>query len=365
MAFLAAGELFGGVERHLLGMCTWMRRQGRKPVLMLFHDGELAAQARALGICPVLIPGQGSFDLKSPGWIAGFLQDNGINLVHAHGYRAVVNAALAKRKYPFSLVRTVHGRPEGRSIFGPGALKSRVYVKAEQWAAHQARAHVCYVTEDLRRTYALVDRGLSASTVYNGIDSLEAVDFARPVDLETGIFHFGIVGRVSEVKGIQFALQALARMDGEPALAVNIIGTGPLQGYLKNKTRELGIEEKVRFLGFKDNIYDYLAHLDALLMPSLHEGLPFTILEALSLGTPIIASRTGGLAEILSHEETALLVDVGDVETLSLEMIRMSNVMGLRNHLAEMGREQQRKKFSLENMGQMYWQIYNEVLNDG
>ena len=82
---------------------------------------------------------------------------------------------------------------------------------------------------------------------------------------------------------------------------MNIIGTGPLTAELKGLAEELGVSDRVRFLGFKKNVYDYMAHCDALIMPSLHEGLPYTVLEAMSLGLPVIASRVGGLAEVLEQ----------------------------------------------------------------
>ena len=72
-AFISVGELFGGVERHLLGMCTWMQRQGREPLLILFFDRELARQAREIGVNPIILESSGSFDWRVPRRLADIL----------------------------------------------------------------------------------------------------------------------------------------------------------------------------------------------------------------------------------------------------------------------------------------------------
>ena len=361
-AFVSVGELFGGVERHLLGMCTWMHRQGREPLLILFHDQELARQARDIGVEPIILETSGSFDLHAPKRLAQILADRQINVVHAHGYRAMVNVAMARRAHEFGAVRTVHGLVEGERWFSPGTIKGKLYTRMEQVAARSTRATVCYVTRDLQNAYSRADHGLEARTVYNGIDPLTENDYSRPQDLDVEAFNFGAVGRVSAVKGLEYALEAMDRLDPGIKVVLNIIGTGPLVDSLRASSQARGLSDRVRFLGFKDNVYDYLAHLDTLLMPSIHEGLPYTILEALSLGTPILASRTGGLAEILQDRETALLMDVGDVESLAQAMTELSTDRDLAQGLVRAGKKVQREKFTLETMGNQYWREYEQVM---
>lgn len=360
-AFLSVGELFGGVERQLVGMCTWMQRQGREPVLILFHDRELAKQARGIGVEPIILETSGSFDPGAPRRLARILAERGVDVVHAHGYRAMVNAALARRHHAFAVVRTVHGLVEGEG-WSLGALKGRAYTRLEQLAARRTRATVCYVTGDLQRRYAGTDAGLRTRTVYNGIDPLDPAQTSRPEDLPSSAFHFAAVGRVTPVKGLEFALQALARLDPSSPAVLDVIGTGELVPALQRQARQLDLGERVRFLGFRKNIYDYLAHADVLLMPSLHEGLPYTVLEALSLGTPILGSRIGGLAEILQDGRTALLVDVGDVEELARSMRRLADEPALAEGLGAAGRRLQMEGFTLETMGESYWQEYRRVM---
>ncbi len=362
VAMCSVGELFGGVERHLLGMCEWFARRGTTPLLILFHDRELAAQARALGFSPVILESSGSFDLSVPRRLADILQRKNVNLVHAHGYRAMVNTALARRYHDFAVVRTVHGLVEPSRLFSLQWIKSHLYNWLEKTASSRSEATVCYVTEDLRQRRKSSDGGRKTLTVYNGIDPVDRTRYSRPSDLAEGAFNFAAVGRVSAVKGLETILLAMKDLDPASGAVLNIIGTGPATAELQALASDLQLGQRVRFLGFKKNVYDYLTHVDALVMPSRHEGLPYTILETMSLGTAIIASRVGGLAEVLVHGETALLVEAGDAAGWTEAMADLLADSSKVDGLGAAGFKKQTQSFTLDSMGASYWQVYLEKL---
>ncbi len=361
-ALVSTGELFGGAERHLLGLATWLQRQGHRPLLVLFHDHELARQARAAGIDPVVLDVSGPYDLRGPGRLAEVVRRHGINVVHAHSYRAVVNAALARRRCAFAMVRTVHGMLEHRGL-GPAALRSRIYRGLEVWGSRRCGALVCYVTDDLRRRHRDEDRGLETRTIHNGIDPLDREDYPRPAEYETGRFNLVAVGRLIPVKGLDFMLEAMARLPAGGEAVLHLVGTGTLALQLERQARALGLADRVRFLGFKSNVYDYIAHADLLVMPSRHEGLPYTILEAMSLEVPILASRVGGLAEILEDGRDAVLVGVGDVEGLAAAVRGLAADPQRAAALGAAGRRRQVRDLDLDAMGGAYWQAYGDALS--
>jgi glycosyltransferase involved in cell wall biosynthesis len=243
-------------------------------------------------------------------------------------------------------------------------LKSHVYDGLEKLAGAGTGASVCYVTDELRRrrTGGGPATGPREHIVHNGIDAVGGRRFQRPDDLPAGEFHFAAVGRVSPVKGLETALRAVQRLDSAHNPVLNIIGTGPSVAGLEVLARELGLGSRVRFLGFRENIYDYLAHIDVLVMPSHHEGLPYTILEAMSLATPIIASRVGGLAEVLEDGRTALLVEPGDIEGWAAAMGRLLPGSGMGRSLGAAAKEEQAGALTLESMGAAYWQIYSDLV---
>jgi len=353
LAICSAGELFGGVERHILGMSTWLRREGHEFVLILFHDRELARQAREIGVEPVILETRGSFDLRGPGRLARILKEHQVDVVHAHGYRAVVNCALAQRRYPFAMVRTVHGLVES------GAVKGKLFAFMESYFGRHSSASVIYVTNDLRRRLSEKDSGLVTKTIYNGIEPLNRTDYERPDDLDPGVFNFAAVGRVSKVKGLEYAIRAMSLLPQNPGAVFNIIGTGPMVKDLVAMTESLGICDRVKFLGFKENIFHYLAHIDTLVMPSIHEGLPYTILEAMSLGIPIIASQVGGLEEVLEDGRTAYLVSPGDPQGLGEVFLKILESREQNSVIGFAAREQQIDSFGLDDFGRNYWRHYS------
>jgi len=375
LAICSTGELFGGVETQILDLCRLLTRRGCAPRLVtLFFDHELARRLRTLGIEPVILRGAHRYDPRLARRLADELRSHDIQVVHAHGYKATIACALARRWYSFGLIKTEHGLVEG-SLRQPWAwLRSRANHALDSWATRRVADRVCYVTDDIRRHYDAAHAGLDRHTVHNGIDPLEASSYPRPEDLPADRFQVGIVGRVTGVKGIPFALQALAGgepddrdSDGEALakderpLCLNIIGSGPATPALEGEALRLGVADRVRFLGFRRNILDYIAHLDALLMPSLHEGLPYVLLEAMALGRPVLASRVGGLAEVLEDEESGLLCAVGDVAGLRQALRRVMAEPDLRAKLGQGALAEQRQRYTLDRMGEAYLKFYREV----
>lgn len=368
----SVGELFGGVERHVLGMCTYLRRRMRvPPVLVLFHDRELAAQARAMGLNPVLLRARHRYDPALAQQLARLARAEHVDVVHAHGYKAVITSALAQGRLGasrpvqargtyrgFAIIKTEHGRAEPAGGRPVAWIKSRANRALELWATRRSAFAVAYVSADIARHYERAHCGLRRQVVYNGIEPLEPARFPRPADLEGGLVHLGIVGRVTDVKGIPVALQALASPDVPTTVRLNIIGTGPQESALRRQVCEQGLGDRVRFLGFRNDVYDYLAHLDALLIPSLQEGLPYALLEAMSLGIPVVGSRVGGLAEVLRNNETGLLVDVGDVKALRAAIIRIASQPAVAREIGAAGAVAQRRHYTLLTMGDSYWNMY-------
>jgi glycosyltransferase involved in cell wall biosynthesis len=121
----------------------------------------------------------------------------------------------------------------------------------------------------------------------------------------------------------------------------------------------------VHFHGFRRDAHNFIAHCDALLMPSLHEGLPYTLLEAMALGTPVIASRVGGLAETIQDGATGLLVPPGSATGLAEAIGKLIADPALRARLGDAARRLQRASYSLEAMASSYLDVYREVLARG
>ena len=117
----------------------------------------------------------------------------------------------------------------------------------------------------------------------------------------------------------------------------------------------------MNFAGFQREVYDYIAHADAILMPSLHEGLPYTILEAMSLGTPILATRVGGLAEVLVPNENALLFEPRSEDGVASAVVQLATDSALGQKLARNAREACHARFSSAVMADSYQKLFRQV----
>jgi glycosyltransferase involved in cell wall biosynthesis len=358
VATIAPGEIFGGAERQILTLMSALRVRGCAIRLLVFHDGELAQRARSAGIATQVLGARSLLDLESLRVLHGALAEFEPDVVHLHGYRAAVYCGLLRRR-SFAVVKTEHGTMEVPTDRLLERLKLGVYGKLERWATRRLRAHVVYVTEDLRRLAA--SQSPVSSVIYNGIESLDSGQTRRPPEYRPGYVNIAIVGRLEPIKGIDYALRALNAPRMPPGACLHIVGAGPMLSELQALARKLGVQDRVGFLGFRDNVYDYIAHADALLMPSLHEGLPYTILEAMALRTPILAARVGGLSEVLVDEETALLFEPANEHALADAVARLGEDVRLADSLTTHALDDSRRRFSAEAMADRYVELYESV----
>jgi glycosyltransferase involved in cell wall biosynthesis len=255
VSVLSPGELFGGVETQVLGLCARLRETGVDVLPILFHDRELAARLRDAGLEPVILHARHRYDPSNARRLAGLVGGHGSHVLHVHGSRVAVTAAVAGSCLGAAVVKTEHGLPEpGLRLIG--RIKSRLNHALDTWATRRLHAHVCYVTADIMRRFGRAHAGLDRRVIHNGIAPLSRKERPGPTGLEPGLFHAGIVGRVSEVKGIPFALRALASGAVPGHVRLAIIGSGPQQERLRRKVEDLGLGDRVRFHGFQRDVLD-------------------------------------------------------------------------------------------------------------
>lgn len=361
VALVAPGEVFGGAERQILALTRALQERDVDLILCLFHDGELARIARARAVPTTILGARGLVDIGSLERLRRTVHEHGSQVLHIHGYRAAVYCALAFRPGRFAVVKTEHGGVESHGVSLRTRLKPTTYRWLENRAARHLRAHVVYVTEDLRTRCRREHAGSPSSVIYNGIEPLDDAQTRRPDEYEPGAFNIAAVGRLEPVKGLEYAVRAMARSEMPADVRLHIIGMGPLQPRLEQLVRELRVDERVRLVGFRSNVYDYIAHASALLMPSLHEGLPYTVLEAMALGTPVLASRAGGLAEVLTHERTALLFDTANEAAIASTVCRLRQDRALAESLTAHARQDCAERFSAAAMADRYLELFRAV----
>jgi len=360
LIMVAPGELFAGAERQILALLTGLRADGYPVTLAVFHDRELARRARALAVEVVVLPGSGALQRPAVDAIAKLVRAKSAHVVHFHGYKAALHVALARKKAAFESVATVHGAPEFSGSLA-ARLRSLVYDWSQRYAMRVTRARVVFVTRELAEKLQGMGDASTSEVILNGIDPQTVADLPRPTELESTGFNVAVVGRLDTVKGIPFAIQALR----DPRLPANvrlcIVGDGPERETLQTLVATSGLQQRVRFTGFRTDAAAFVAHADLLLMPSLHEGLPYTMLEAIASGTPIAASRVGGLQETLQNGRTGLLFPVGDVPAIATTLATVAADPALGKRIGQCARSELLPRFSAAHMTRGYEAIYAQL----
>jgi glycosyltransferase involved in cell wall biosynthesis len=359
----------GGLQRVVVDMAAGLKALGHEShVCSLRGDGPLGREIAERGIRLWAMPWpERGADRMLFLKLARILAREQFDVVHTHNTHAFLDGGLAAllAQIP-ARIHTDHARPfpDKRRYMWMERLMSLGYHKVVGVSAHTA--------ENLRR-YEGIDPG-RLEVILNGIDGAAYREAYARHDREAlrraaGLDRFGrVIGlgvRLEEQKGIRFLLEALpAVVARHPDLGVAIAGTGSLELDLRMRAADLGLEDRVRFLGAQPRLDAFYPLLDAFVLPSLWEGLPLCLLEAMSLSLPIVATAVGGVPDLLEDGRTALLVPPADARALSGALLRLLDDSG---RAAEIGREAGRvfdKRFDASVMVRNYLGLYRRALGE-
>lgn len=270
------------------------------------------------------------------------------DIVHTHLSTSSVNGCLAARLARVPSVATVHGLSGKLSFL----------------AAH----HMIAVSADVRRH--LTAQGLhesKISIVHNGV----AVSAFPPGARETARDSLGIprgarvvgtTARLTPLKGVDSALHAVARLVQDwPDLKYVVFGDGEQEAELRALASSLQIEDSVVFAGYRSNLTDLLPALDVFLFPTLREAMGIAVIEAMAAGIPVIATRVGGIPEVVLPG-TGLLVEPSDPVAMTEAVDRLLREPELREALVRAASEHVREHYSCRRMAQRTLAVYEAVL---
>jgi len=180
-------------------------------------------------------------------------------------------------------------------------------------------------------------------------------------DLPPEALYVGIVAQLIERKGHHILLEALRNMPEREKLRVLIFGKGPQREVLERLVREMGLQDIVRFIGFREDLPRWMGALDMLVHPALMEGMGISLLQASAAKVPIVASDVGGIPEAVRHGENGLLVPPNDAVALRVAIRKLVQDPALRKRLGETGRRIVTEEFSIDTMVEGNLSVYNVV----
>ena len=195
------------------------------------------------------------------------------------------------------------------------------------------------------------------SSDLNGVESSRA----RAGGAHSGPSRLVTVGRLQAPKDAITLVRALAAVHGSPFETV-VVGDGPDRPAVEEEVRRLGLERAVELVGERDDVPELLATADLFVLSSRSEGLPLSILEAMAAGLPVVASRVGGIPEVVVDGETGLLVPPGDPQRLADAVERLLADPSLRRRLGEAGRRRVAEHFDLASVQRAHLDLYRREL---
>jgi glycosyltransferase involved in cell wall biosynthesis len=364
LAIIAPGELYGGVERFVNILAKSLDEAHEvKPLVILFNDGNHAEGLRSDGINVIIPEQRWKYDVSLIRRLSEIFRTERIDIVHTNGYKATIVGTLAAKMAGIPVVKTEHGKLEPGAWYDPRHVRMRANLFLDELVTRRLVTHTIYVTHDLQCTIGRKEDLTTSSIIYNGIAPIAPRTSAHPAEIDPHAFNVGIIGRLAEVKGHGVLLRALSRLNDLSDLRVHIIGEGELKAEIQQYCHAQKLDGRVQLLNFRSNIYDYISALDLLVMPSLHEGLPYILLESMYLRVPVIASDTGGLGEILESEVDCLLVESGNEKMLAQAISTLYHDANLRTRLAENAYQKVCKDFMVQNMMEEYLNIFHRFVS--
>lgn len=366
---VAVGDLWAGAEVQLKVLLSKLvLRPDLNLSVILFNGGRLGEEIEKLGIPVAIFPetewGSGKMFLEL---VRKFKQSDA-KIIHTHKYKDTILAAPAAKLcgIPY-VVRTVHGLRE--PFEGLRAFKMSLYESIERTVHRLCVNSIIGVSSQIERRYRAEGAVSRVVCIRNGIDldrRLTQVDrdrLRRDLGVDSGTCLIGTVGRLTPVKGLSYLLQSISILLRQRAnVRLLIVGDGVIRKDLEAQARDLGIGENVVFLGHREDTEALLQALDIFVLPSLNEGIPMALLEAMAASRAVVASRVGGIPEIVEDGVEGILVEPMDATQLAENCGRLIESPEIAMKMGEQARKRVVQEFSAVAMADRVAALYKELV---
>ncbi len=342
---------FGGAETMCENMTYALRALGHQvTVVSLYHERTpISRRMEQAGVDILYLDKKLGLDISMIFKLRKIMVSQRPDAVHTHLDVIKYAVAAAKLAGVRCCVHTVHNVADKEAEGRLQKIVNGLYFRLG-WSVPVALSPL--VQETIAQFY---DRDLcTIPVIYNGVDLSRCREKTDYSITSPTLVH---VGRFNEQKNHRGLLEAFRKILAvRPDCRLNLLGDGELRQEMEDYARQLGIWEQVSFLGSQSNVYPYLQNADIFLLPSLYEGMPMTIIEAMGTGLPIVASAVGGVPDMIRDGESGLLTTC-QPDAVSEAVLRLLEDPILRQKLGKKAKEESRR-FSAEAMAEAFCQLY-------
>jgi glycosyltransferase involved in cell wall biosynthesis len=357
---IASGDLWAGAEVMLYHLCCGLNlNKDMELAVLLLNDGALAQQLSEVG-CKVLVVDESEISffhlvLRVRKFVAQFRPD----IIHSHRYKENILAFLAKRmRGKIQLVATQHGLPECRDHDWNPVRKLRS-ICFFRLLSHFFDFTV-FVSNEMYDYFVgkYNFNTLNTKVIYNGIRLPLQTKAIKNVGVRLVI---GSAGRLFPIKNYTLMIDVARLLVAKYGnIDFVLVGDGPEKAVLEQRVKECGLNGRFCFLGHKKDMEVFYKRIDVYINTSFHEGLPLSVLEAMSYGLPVIAPKVGGLPEIISDGEQGYLIQDLTPESF-VQKIELLLSEKNRIRLGSAARRRVETKFTSEIMVDQYYRVYKKL----
>jgi glycosyltransferase involved in cell wall biosynthesis len=373
----------GGPALHVAYLTAGLTKRGYDTTLVAGSlargEDSMAFVAEDLGVQVVRIDELGREispvrDFVATLKLAWLIRRERPQILHTHTAKAGtvgrLAALLAGGRRPPIIVHTFHGHVL-HSYFGP--FRSLVFRLLERWLASTTTALVAVspqVRDDLvalgvapHERFAVVRLGIELAERVDGAANAR-VEARRYLGIPPERFAVGWIGRMTAVKRTDDVLVAFKRLRERGVDAcLCLVGDGPDRDDVERLAHELGVVRDTLFLGYQDEVAPFYAAFDALILPSGNEGTPVSAIEALAAGRPVVATRVGGVPDVVRDGEDGFLVEPGATDELADRLARLAEDPSLRERMGVAGRERVLPRYAVDRLIDDVDRLYRALLS--
>lgn len=335
---LMHSHTLGGAERHVLSLLEGLRARGHQAHFAGPHNGWLGEQVLARGIPGLHLPMRGMYDALSALKLSRYLRRVQADVVHGHSMRGTRYAVWAGQRAGVPAIATAHSTTAGSWLLGAQHI---IPVSAAVQASLLAQSYGGTVEEPVYP--GVPDHGVLSPEQRRAQRALLGLK-----DDEQGLV---ILGRMVRDKGQDLAITALSQLRELP-VRLFLYGDGKAEWItqLQQQVAAAGLQDRVRFLGQQAEASRTIGAFDLFLQPSRREALSLSLLEASAQAMPIIASRVGGIPEVIRENETGRLVPVDDADALAQAIRQLLADRPGAERLGQQARQQFLRQFTVSAM---------------